>query len=64
MDGEEWHAYVADECPDDNWWCKEDHAHLDMSRTYLDAMGAGDSWNGREVTWSFMDGAPEGCAPL
>ena len=42
--------------------CKDDHAHLDMSRTFLDSHGAGDTWNGREVTWSFLDGAPEGCA--
>jgi len=53
-----------DHCPDNNFWCKLDKYHLDLSRPYLTGMGLTGAhiWNGREIHWSYIDGTPSGCA--
>lgn len=60
-------GYVATFCPDDNYWCRQDDDHLDISVEYLREIGALDGpqnrqWNGRQVRWRFMTGPPDGCA--
>jgi hypothetical protein len=55
-------GYIGDACPDDNWWCKMDTYHLDISKSYLDSMSLTDGWNGRKINWEYTDQTPEGCA--
>jgi hypothetical protein len=63
--GEKIFGYVMDSCADDNFWCQDDPYHLDISKPYLTGMDlTGNAWNGRKVSWAYMNGAPPGCAPL
>ena len=57
------YGYVADSCADKNWWCRRDTYHLDISASHLDSMGLMHGWNGRKLSWSYMTGPPDGCAP-
>lgn len=59
------YGHVMDSCADNNFWCQDDTFHLDISRSYLTGMGLtqGKNWNGREVIWQYMTGAPPGYAP-
>jgi hypothetical protein len=54
------YGYVMDSCPDNNFWCQVDNFHLDFSEAYLDSLGLKDSWNGREISWQYLDGVPSG----
>jgi hypothetical protein len=56
------YGYVADSCADQNYWCQTDTNHLDLSRPHLDSQGMTGGWNGRQVEWAYMDGAPAECA--
>ena len=57
------YGYVFSTCDDNSWWCRKDHAHLDISEDYLQSLNAKNSWNGRKVSWRFIDRPPPGCAP-
>lgn len=57
------YGYVMDSCDDNNFWCRTDRYHLDISRPYLSGLGltSGKKWNGREIFWKYMTGTPPGC---
>ena len=58
------YGYTMDSCADANFWCQNDPNHLDFSEPYLDTMGyTGQKFNGRKISWSYMSGTPDGCAP-
>lgn len=59
--GEVIYGYVSDSCPDDNWWCKTDTYHLDISKKYLESEGLASNWNGRKISWKYLSATPEGC---
>jgi hypothetical protein len=52
-----------DSCADQNYWCQTDTFHLDISSDYLASEGVKDGWNGRKISWKYMNGAAPGCAP-
>lgn len=56
------YGYVMDSCDDNNFWCRTDRYHLDISRPYLSGLGltSGKKWNGREIFWKYMTGTPPG----
>jgi hypothetical protein len=59
------YGYVLDSCADDNYWCRKDEFHVDLSQPYLQSLGLlgnGGSWNGRKLSWNFIPDTPEGCA--
>lgn len=69
------YGYVADSCGDNNYWCRTDEHHLDVSRQYLEnypdidgntrnLISDGKVWNSREVEWSYLDQVPPGCGSL
>ena len=55
---------VADSCPDDNGWCRQDRYHLDLSARSLEhfvkngkimsGLSSARHWNNRRVQWSFV----------
>jgi hypothetical protein len=55
---------VADSCPDNNGWCRQDPNHLDLAKAALarfvkngvkqTQLGIGGNWNNREVSWRFV----------
>jgi hypothetical protein len=56
------YGYTMDSCADNNFWCRKDDFHLDISEPYLDTLGyQGDIWNGRKVSWDYISSAPKGC---
>ena len=62
--GQKIYGYTMDSCADPNFWCQADTYHLDVSSSYLDSLGLlGRPWNGRKVSWKYMDGSAPGCAP-
>lgn len=63
MTGNTIYGYVMDSCADDNFWCQNDVNHLDISKSYLTAMGYVSKWNGRKVSWKYMTDTPSGFAP-
>jgi hypothetical protein len=59
------YGYVLDSCADDNYWCRKDEFHVDLSQPYLTSLGllgSGGSWNGRKISWNFIPDTPAGCA--
>ena len=58
------YSYVVDSCANDNYWCREDLNHVDLSKNYLTGQGLlSPAWNGRKITWSFVTTPPSGRAP-
>ena len=56
------YGYVMDSCPDENFWCRRDDYHLDISEPYLESLGyVGAIWNGRKISWDFLSATPGGC---
>ena len=63
--GETIYGYTMDSCADGNFWCQVDAYHLDISQPYLESLGLlGSNWNGRRISWKYMDGTAPGCVKL
>ena len=59
--GETIYGYTMDSCADGNFWCQTDTYHLDISQPYLGSLGLlGSNWNGRKISWRYMDGTAPG----
>jgi hypothetical protein len=52
-----WHAG----CQDNNYWCRNDLMHLDLSRNLVLAAcdGGTNCINARQVEWHFIDSRPD-----
>ena len=63
--GETIYGYTMDSCADGNFWCQTDTYHLDISQPYLGSLGLlGSNWNGRKISWRYMDGTAPGYVSL
>ena len=55
------YGVIADSCLDNNYWCRRDPMHIDISKSYLESVyGSIGLWNNRFVSWSYISGAPPG----
>jgi len=63
-------GYVGDSCGDNNYMCRVDTYHLDISTDYLrydnpygisNLLQPIDQWKNRKVEWEFVEGTPPGC---